>query len=123
VAKKEREMAEKLIDSLSTDFEPSSYRDEYREQLMQLIEDKAEGKEIVAPETEEPEPTKAPDLMAALEESIAAVKGREESSDKSGSAPKSKSKASGSSSKKRKSAAKSSKSKSKSSGRAKAKSK
>jgi DNA end-binding protein Ku len=102
VAKKEQEMAEKLIESLSTSFDPASYRDEYREQLLQLIETKAEGKEIVAPETEEPEPTKAPDLMAALEESIAAAK-----------APK-----------KRKSAPKPSKSKSKSkSSRAKAKSK
>jgi DNA end-binding protein Ku len=75
VNKKEQEMAEQLIDSLSTDFKPSAYRDEYREQLMALIERKAEGKEIVAPEAEEPEATKAPDLMAALEQSIAAVKG------------------------------------------------
>jgi DNA end-binding protein Ku len=75
VAKKEQEMAEQLIDSLSTDFDPSSYRDEYREQLMSLIERKAEGKEIVASEAEEPQATKAPDLMAALEQSIAAVKG------------------------------------------------
>ncbi|MFL5899246.1 MAG: Ku protein [Solirubrobacterales bacterium] len=74
VAKREREMAEQLIDSLSTEFEPNSYRDEYREQLLSLIEQKAEGKEIVAPEAEEPKATKAPDLMAALEESIAAVK-------------------------------------------------
>jgi DNA end-binding protein Ku len=74
VSKKEREMAEALIDSLSTDFDPSGYRDEYREQLLALIERKAEGKEIVAAETEEPQATKAPDLMAALEESIAAVK-------------------------------------------------
>ena len=112
VAKKEQEMAERLIESLSTEFDPSSYRDEYREQLLELIESKAEGKEIVAPETEEPQPTKAPDLMAALEESIAAVKG-----EKSSSSPP----------KKRKSAKKpsktKSKSKSKSSGRAKAKSK
>lgn len=131
VAKKEQEMAEKLIESLSTDFDPSSYRDEYREQLLELIETKAEGKEIVAPETEEPEPTKAPDLMAALEESIAAVKGRKTTSEDGGGA-KAKvksSSASTSSSKKRKSAPKSSKSKSKakskskSSGRAKAKSK
>jgi DNA end-binding protein Ku len=109
VAKKEQEMAEQLIASLSTEFKPASYRDEYREQLMSLIEDKAEGKEIVALETEEPQPTKAPDLMAALEESIASVKGEK--------APPA--------SKKRKSAAKASKSKSasKSSGRAKAKSK
>lgn len=75
VNKKEQEMAEQLIDSLSTDFKPSAYRDEYREQLMALIERKAEGKEIVAPEAEEPQATKAPDLMAALEQSIAAVKG------------------------------------------------
>jgi DNA end-binding protein Ku len=75
VAKREQEMAEQLIESLSTEFEPNSYRDEYREQLLALIEQKAEGKEIVAPETEAPKETKAPDLMAALEQSIAAVKG------------------------------------------------
>jgi DNA end-binding protein Ku len=74
VAKREQEMAEQLIDSLSTSFDPSAYRDEYREQLLALIEQKAEGKEIVAPEAEAPKATKAPDLMAALEESIAAVK-------------------------------------------------
>jgi DNA end-binding protein Ku len=85
VAKNEQEMAEKLIESLSTEFEPSSYRDEYREQLMGLIETKAEGKEIVASDAEEPKPTKAPDLMAALEESIAAVKGRKESTGKASS--------------------------------------
>jgi DNA end-binding protein Ku len=76
VAKKEQQMAEALIDSLSTDFDPATYRDEYREQLLSLIERKAEGKEIVAAESEEPQATKAPDLMAALEESIAAVKDR-----------------------------------------------
>jgi DNA end-binding protein Ku len=74
VAKKEQEMAEQLIESLSNDFDPSAYRDEYREQLLGLIERKAEGKEIVASESEAPEATKAPDLMAALEQSIAAVK-------------------------------------------------
>ncbi len=45
------EMAEQLIDSLSTDFDPGAYRDEYREQLLALIERKAEGKEIVAAES------------------------------------------------------------------------
>jgi DNA end-binding protein Ku len=82
VAKREQEMAEQLIESLSTAFDPAAYRDEYREQLLGLIERKAEGKEIVAPEGEEPQATKAPDLMAALEESIAAVK------DKKGAAKK-----------------------------------
>jgi DNA end-binding protein Ku len=76
VNKREQEMAEQLIESLSTEFDPGAYRDEYREQLLALIERKAEGKEIVAPEAEEPQATKAPDLMAALEESIAAVKGK-----------------------------------------------
>ncbi len=74
VNKREQEMAEQLIESLSTEFDPGAYRDEYREQLLALIERKAEGKEIVASEAEAPEATKAPDLMAALEESIAAVK-------------------------------------------------
>jgi DNA end-binding protein Ku len=76
VARKEQQMAEELIDSLSTDFDPGAYRDEYREQLLGLIERKAEGKEIVASESEAPQATKAPDLMTALEESIAAVKDR-----------------------------------------------
>ena len=76
VAKKEREMAEALIDSLSADFEPASYRDEHREQLLALIERKAEGKALVTPEPEAPAATKAPDLMAALEESVAAAKDR-----------------------------------------------
>ncbi|MGC2238490.1 MAG: Ku protein [Pyrinomonadaceae bacterium] len=74
VAKKEQQMAEQLIESLSADFDPNAYRDEYREQLLGLIERKAEGKEIVASEAEAPQATKAPDLMAALEQSIAAVK-------------------------------------------------
>jgi DNA end-binding protein Ku len=74
VAKKEQQMAEQLIESLSADFDPDAYRDEYREQLLGLIERKAEGKEIVASEGEAPQATKAPDLMAALEQSIAAVK-------------------------------------------------
>jgi DNA end-binding protein Ku len=77
VAKKEVEMAEQLIESLTTEFDPSAYRDEYREQLLSLIERKAEGKDVLtAPATEEPKPTAAPDLMSALEESIAAVKER-----------------------------------------------
>jgi DNA end-binding protein Ku len=99
VAKREREMAEQLIDSLSTEFNPGDYKDEYREQLLALIEQKAEGKEIVAPEAEEPKATKAPDLMAALEESIAAVKGKGASG--GGKAKASKSKASKSSASKK----------------------
>jgi DNA end-binding protein Ku len=77
VQKREVEMARQLIDSLASDFDPSQYKDEYREELLSLIERKAEGREIVSRAGEEPEPTKAPDLMAALEESLAAVRGEE----------------------------------------------
>ena len=74
-SKKELDMAKALIDSLSSDFDASSYRDEYREQLLALIERKAKGEAVVESASEAPKPTKAPDLMAALEESLAAVKG------------------------------------------------
>src|SRR3954470_10634394 len=74
---RELEMAKQLIESLTGDFKPDSYRDEYREELLDLLERKAAGKEVVSAPTEEPKPTKAPDLMAALEESLAAVKGEE----------------------------------------------
>ena len=76
VAKREVEMAEQLIESLTRGFDPDAYRDEYREQLLAMIEPKAAGEEIVAAPAEEREATKAPDLMAALEESIAAVQGK-----------------------------------------------
>jgi DNA end-binding protein Ku len=87
--KKELDMAKALIDSLTSDFDAEQYRDEYREELLALIERKAKGESIVSTETEAPEPTKAPDLMAALEESLAAVKA-EESSSKPKSKPKTK---------------------------------
>ena len=112
VAKREQEMAEQLIDSLSTRFDPSGYRDEYREQLLGLIERKAEGKEIVTPEAEAPTATKAPDLMAALEESIAAVKDRQpERKAAKGKAPAKKAKATKSKAKSSSSRAKSKSSK------------
>jgi DNA end-binding protein Ku len=65
-------MAQQLIDSLSSDFEPDKYHDEYRERVLNLIERKAAGEEIaIQPQAEEP--AAAPDLMAALEASLAAV--------------------------------------------------
>src|SRR5215207_8249023 len=79
--KRELEMAKQLIDSLTTDFKADKYRDEYREELLSLLERKAAGKEVVSAPTEEPKPTKAPDLMAALEESLAAVRGEEAEAD------------------------------------------
>jgi DNA end-binding protein Ku len=72
-SERELTMARQLIDSLSTDFEPAKYRDEYRDRVLALIERKAGGEEItMQPAAEEPEA--APDLMAALEASLAAVK-------------------------------------------------
>jgi DNA end-binding protein Ku len=70
---RELKMAQQLIDSLASDFDPSKYQDEYREKVLELVERKAQGEEIaVQPEAERP--SKVPDLMAALEASLAAVK-------------------------------------------------
>jgi DNA end-binding protein Ku len=121
--KQELDMAKQLIGSLESDFDASKYQDEYRDELMSLIERKAKGEKIVSAVSEEPTATKAPDLMAALEESLAAVKGeplaagakRDSASKGKGKAP-AKSKASGSRSSKS-----SSKSKPRSRSKAKAK--
>jgi len=78
--KRELDMAKALIDSLSGNFDADAYRDEYREQLLALIERKAKGEKAVVSSSEAPAPTKAPDLMAALEESLAAVRGEESKS-------------------------------------------
>jgi DNA end-binding protein Ku len=78
---RELKMAEQLIDSLSTDFEPDKFHDEYRERVLDMIERKAAGEEIaVQPQAEEP--AAAPDLMAALEASLAAVRSSDEDEDK-----------------------------------------
>ena len=66
-------MAKQLIDSLTTAFDPERYRDSYREKVLELIERKAQGEEI-AVQPEAPAPARVPDLMAALEASLAAVK-------------------------------------------------
>src|SRR5215211_1974395 len=85
-------MAQQLIDSLSSDFEPDKYRDEYREKVLELIERKASGEEI-AVQPEAPKPTQVPDLMAALEASLAAVKAKAPSGDGAEPAPPAKKKA------------------------------
>jgi DNA end-binding protein Ku len=72
-SKRELDMAKQLIDSLSSDFEPEKYHDEYRERVLELIERKAQGETVVV-EAPEEAPKKVPDLMAALEASIAAAK-------------------------------------------------
>jgi DNA end-binding protein Ku len=84
VTDRELKMAQQLIDSLTSEFDPTSYRDEYREKVLELIEMKASGQEI-AVQPEAPEPAKVPDLMAALEASLAAVKDDGADKKKSGS--------------------------------------
>jgi DNA end-binding protein Ku len=71
--KRELEMAQQLIASLSTTFDPEQYRDEYRDRVLDLIERKAAGEEIAVQPAPE-EPARVPDLMAALEASLDQVK-------------------------------------------------
>ena len=70
---KEIAMAEALVSSLTADFEPEKYRDEYREEVMALIQMKADGQAFEVPETAAQKP-KVVDIMAALEASVAAAK-------------------------------------------------
>jgi DNA end-binding protein Ku len=68
----ERKMAEQLIASMESEYDPSQYRDEYREALMAVIEAKIAGQK---PEpAKQAEPTRIGDLMAALEASVAAAR-------------------------------------------------
>ena len=72
-SERELSMARQLVGSLSAEWEPEKYKDDYREKVMALIEAKAEGNEIAVPE--EPErPAPVVDLMAALEASLARAK-------------------------------------------------
>jgi DNA end-binding protein Ku len=70
VNERELQMARQLVEALSGSFEPGKYHDEYREQLLDLIERKAAGEDIVAEPAAEA-PAKVLDLMAALEASLA----------------------------------------------------
>jgi DNA end-binding protein Ku len=91
--KRELDMAKQLIESLSGDFEADAYHDQYRERVLDLIERKAAG-ETITIEAPEPERKEVPDLMSALEASIAASKSppkkRSRSSNGSGSSKKKK---------------------------------
>lgn len=68
-----------VIEELSVPFEPEQYRDEHRAHLLRVIERKRKGEEIVAPPAKEQPATVAPDLMGALEESLARIRGSEDS--------------------------------------------
>jgi DNA end-binding protein Ku len=75
--KKEVDQAVALIEALSTDWDPESYKDCYRERLRRVIEDKRKRRTIEAPPAEK-EPPPAPDLMEALQRALDNVQaGRE----------------------------------------------
>jgi DNA end-binding protein Ku len=72
VGKREMTMAKSLIDSMSSKWEPQKYKDDYREALMEVIEEKVEagGKEIEEKPKKAPKPTKVIDLVAVLQKSL-----------------------------------------------------
>lgn len=72
-----------VIEELSTVFEPARYRDRHRERLKALIESKRKGQPIeAAPEPPAPAPT--PDLIGALEESLAQIRAKHPQTAKTG---------------------------------------
>jgi DNA end-binding protein Ku len=74
VRAQELAMAESLIESMTGDFDPNQYHDEYREALEKVIEAKIEGREVVEQPVQEEETGSVVDLMAALRASVAAAK-------------------------------------------------
>jgi DNA end-binding protein Ku len=96
--KAEVDHAVSLIEELSTDWDPSSYKDTHRGKLLKIVKEKQKGNTIKAPE--EPEvPAAVPDLMAALRESLEAARGDGDSKSKSKSSDSSEKKGSASSKK------------------------
>lgn len=82
VKKAELEMARELVESQARPFDPSEFANEHRQAVMDMIEAKVDGREVIAVE-EVPEAKPVPDLMAALKQSLADAKG-----EKRGAAPK-----------------------------------
>jgi DNA end-binding protein Ku len=70
LSEKELKMAQALIDSMSSAWEPEKYRDQYRDALMEIIESKAKNKELPSPEPVAPRTTNVVDLVKVLQESI-----------------------------------------------------
>jgi len=70
ITEKELKMAQSLIDSMSSEWEPDKYRDEYRNAMLELIEQKAQHKEIAGKPTPVMRSTKVVDLVKVLQESL-----------------------------------------------------
>jgi DNA end-binding protein Ku len=78
VNSRELDIAKQLVDSLAGSFDADKYRDTYREEVLALVERKAEGKEIAVQPSAEEDDGEVPDLMSALKASLDAVKARED---------------------------------------------
>jgi DNA end-binding protein Ku len=74
INKRELDIAKQLVGSLAGDFEPDRYHDTYREEVLALIERKAQGQEIAVQPPSEEVRAPAPDLMSALKASLEAVR-------------------------------------------------
>jgi DNA end-binding protein Ku len=74
---RELDIAKQLIESLAGSFDPDKYRDEYRDEVLNLIERKAAGEEIAVQPAAEEEEEPVPDLMAALKASLDAVRDKD----------------------------------------------
>lgn len=64
-----------VIEELSGDWEPGEWKDRYRRRLQDVVSGKRKGKTIKAPEPRDTAPAEAPDLMAALEQTLAEMRG------------------------------------------------
>lgn len=76
VSERELEMARRLVESVTREFDIGNYHDTYREALLELIDRKANGEQIVLQPPPKDEPLQAPDLMSALEASLEEVRAR-----------------------------------------------
>ena len=86
-AKKELDAAVELIEALGTDWDPERYEDRYRKRLQQVVNKKKKGQKIEAPEDAGKAPAAVPDLMAALEQSLADAKKKSSGGKKKAKAP------------------------------------
>ena len=71
---KELNAAEAVIEELTAEWEHDRYKDQYRQRLQRVVSRKAKGQTITAPETTDT-PDVPPDLMEALEQSLAELTG------------------------------------------------
>src|ERR1044071_1828021 len=85
IGKREMNMAKSLIGSMTSKWQPEKYKDDYREALMDVIEEKVEagGKEIEEKPRKAPKPTKVIDLVSVLQKSLEQTGGKKKATAKS----------------------------------------